>query len=298
MEADPAVRTEPIDKLVENVAGASKPISDSRTRQPNWLIGELFGTFLLVFFGCGSVATAVLLGAQAGVFQVAIVWGLGITTAIYLTGSLSGAHLNPAVTIAMAVWSDFPAKRVVPYILVQMLGAFVASAVLYFIYHGSFIAYESAHDIVRGASGSEATAMVFGEYFPNPGGKPLSEAGRATMPHLAAFFTEVIATAILVLVIFCVTDHENSTRPQILTAASIGLTVTLLISLLGPLTMACLNPARDFAPRVFSALAGWGSIPFTANGMGWLTVYLIAPVIGGLAGGGIYRACFRPNYRA
>ena len=75
---------------------------------PKWFIGEFFGTFLLVFFGCGSVCTAVLTGAQVGVFQVALVWGLGIATAIDLTGALSGAHLNPAVTVSMAVWSGFP----------------------------------------------------------------------------------------------------------------------------------------------------------------------------------------------
>ena len=79
-------------------------MGSSRTL-PAWFVGECFGTFLLVFFGCGSVATAVLTGAQVGIFQVAIVWGIGIATAIYLTGSLSGAHLNPAVTIGLATWA-------------------------------------------------------------------------------------------------------------------------------------------------------------------------------------------------
>src|SRR5215210_3605111 len=101
---------------------------------PKWFIGEFFGTFFLVFFGCGSVCAAVLTGAQVGVFQVAIVWGLGITTAIYLTGALSGAHLNPAVTLSMAVWSDFPKGRVIPYIVTQLAGGFAASAVLFFIF--------------------------------------------------------------------------------------------------------------------------------------------------------------------
>ena len=104
----------------------------------------------------------------------------------------------------------------------------------------------------------------------------------------AAFGAEVIGTAVLLLVIFCVTDERNKTRPQILTAAIIGLTVTLLISLLGPLTMACFNPARDFAPRVFSSLAGWGGVPFQTNGHGWFTVYIVAPVLGGLLGGGLF----------
>ncbi len=263
---------------------------------PRWFTGEFFGTFLLVFFGCGSVCAAVLTGAQVGVFQVAIVWGLGITTAIYLTGALSGAHLNPAVTISMAAWADFPGARVVPYVVAQMLGAFVASAVLFFIFGDALKQYEHANNINRHAPGGEATAMVFGEFFPNPGGKPLTPEASARMSAPAAFGAEVIGTAVLLLVIFCATDDRNKSRPQILTAATIGLTVTLLISLLGPLTMACFNPARDLAPRLFSSLAGWGDVPFTTNGQGWWTVYIVAPILGGLLGGAIYRALFKPAY--
>ena len=263
---------------------------------PKWCIGEFFGTFLLVFFGCGSVCAAVLTGAQVGVFQVAIVWGLGIATAIYLTGALSGAHLNPAVTISLAVWAGFPKSRVVPYIVTQMLGAFAGAAVLYFVFGDALRVYERANSLTRGAPGSEASAMVFGEFFPNPGGKPLTDAVRARMSAGAAFGAEVIGTAVLLLVIFCATDGRNQARPRILTAATIGLTVTLLISLLGPLTMACFNPARDLAPRLFSSLAGWGAVPFQANGLGWLTVYIVAPVLGGLLGGGVYRAFFKAAY--
>lgn len=265
---------------------------------PRWFTGEFFGTFLLVFFGCGSVASAVLTGAQVGVFQVAIVWGVGIATAIYLTGALSGAHLNPAVTVSMAAWSDFPKSRVLPYLVAQLCGAFAAAAVLHFIFGGALSAFEKAHHIVRGLPGSEASAMVYAEYFPNPGGQPLTDAARLLMTPAAAFGAEVIATAVLLLVIFCATDVRNSARPQALTAATIGLTVTLLISLFGPLTMGCFNPARDFAPRLFSALAGWGALPFQVNGNGWLTVYIFAPFLGGLLGGGLYRVFFKPAYHA
>jgi len=263
---------------------------------PGWFTGEFVGTFLLVFFGCGAVCAAVTTGAQVGVFQVAIIWGLGITTAIYLTGALSGAHLNPAVTVSLAVWGDFQKSRVLPYIIAQIMGAFAASAILYLIFGGAINAYEDQHDILRGAPGSEATAMVFGEFFPSPGGRPFTPEHRELMSHARAFGAEVIGTAILLLVIFCVSDQKNKTRPQILTPATIGLTVTLLISLLGPLTMACFNPARDFGPRLFSSVAGWKSIPFTANGIGWLTVYIIAPILGGLLGGFIYRTFFCPVY--
>ncbi len=263
---------------------------------PAWFVGEFLGTFILVFFGCGSVAAAVLAGAQVGVFQVAIVWGLGIATAIYLTGSLSGAHLNPAITIASAAWTGFPWKSVPRYIMAQFLGAFVASAVLFGIYHGVLENYEAAHGIVRGASGSEATAMIFGEFFPNPSGRPLTDAARATMSPLTAFFVEVVGTGILALVVFGCTDERNSSRPKALTALTIGLTITILISLLGPLTMAAFNPARDLAPRLFSSMAGWGHVPFTANGTGWLTVYVLAPVTGALAGGAAYHWGLKPHY--
>lgn len=264
---------------------------------PKWLTGEFFGTFLLTFFGCGSVCAAVLTGAQVGVFQVAIVWGLGIATAIYLTGSLSGAHLNPAVTVSMAAWSGFPKRRVAPYIVAQMGGAFVAAAVLYFVFGDALNAFEKANGIVRGQPGSEASAMVFGEFFPSPGGHPLTAAARERMSRTAAFGAEVIGTALLLMVIFCVTDERNPAHPPILTAATIGLTVTLLISVFGPLTMACFNPARDLGPRLFSSLVGWGAVPFQVNGVGWFTVYIVAPVLGSLLGGAAYRVCFRQAYR-
>jgi len=220
-----------------------------------WVVGEFFGTFLLVFFGCGSVCASVTTGGQVGVFQVAIVWGLGIATAIYLTGALSGAHLNPAVTLSLSVWSDFPRRKVPSYLAAQFTGAFAAAVVLYFIFGGTLAAFEQANGIVRGQAGSEASAKVFGEFYRHP------------LTTAQAFGAEVAGTAVMLLVIFCVTDERNKARPRILTAATIGLTVTLLISLLGPLTMACFNPARDLAPRLFSALAGWGAVPFQVNGL-------------------------------
>jgi glycerol uptake facilitator protein len=263
---------------------------------PGWAPGEFFGTFLLVFFGCGSVAAAVLTGAQVGIFQVAIVWGLGIATAIYLTGGLSGAHLNPAVTLALASSAGFPWKRVPGYLAMQLLGAFAASAVLYAAFRGALEDFERTHGIVRGMAGSEASAMIFGEFYPNPGGRAFTANAAALVSPEAAFFVEALGTCVLVLVILCVTHPGNGSNPGVLTPATIGLTITMLISLLGPLTMAGLNPARDFGPRAFSALAGWGRMVFTANGHGWLTVYILGPIMGGQVGGLIYRVFFRPYY--
>ncbi len=293
----PMEARENLENLVQGVTETSRAVGSRRTPAFDWIAGEFLGTFILVFFGCGAVAAAVLLGAQVGIFQIAIVWGLGVATAIYVTGSMSGAHLNPAVTVAMTIFSDFPRNRVLPYVGLQLLGAFVASAVLFGIFGSSLAVYERENGIVRGEPGSEATAMIYGEYFPSPGGKPLTPEAREKMPAPAAFFAEVVATAVLLLVIFATTDDRNSTRPQILTPLTIGLTVTLLISLIGPLTMACMNPARDFGPRVFSSLAGWDAVPFTTNGHGWFTVYILAPLLGGVLGGVVYRFVLRPAYR-
>jgi glycerol uptake facilitator protein len=201
----------------------------AKPQVPSWVVGEFAGTFLLVFFGCGSVAAAVLLGAQVGVFQVAIVWGLGIALAIHLTAGLSGAHLNPAVTLALAAWAGFPRGRVLGYIAVQLAGAFAASIVLYLCFSGPLRAYEAAHAIVRGTTGSEATAMIFGEYYPNPGGHALATLPPALVTFPEAFLVEVTGTALLLLVILGVTDERNAARPVVYAPVAIGLTITLLI---------------------------------------------------------------------
>jgi len=172
-------------------------------------------------------------------------------------------------------------------------GAFFEAAVHHGIFGDALAAFEKANHIMRGQPGSEASAMVFGEFFPNPGSHPLTGETGVRMSVWRAFGAEVMGTAILLLVIFCATHERNEARPQVLTAATIGLTVTLLISLLAPLTMACFNPARDLSPRLFSSLAGWGAVPFVVTGSGWLTVYVLAPVVGGLLGGGAYRFFFK-----
>lgn len=265
---------------------------------PAWFAGECIGTFLLVFFGCGAVASTVLHGALVGVVQVAIVWGLGIALAIFVTGGLSGAHLNPAVTCALAAAGRFPARRVAGYAAAQFLGALAAAAALHLLFADSLRTFEAAGGIVRGAPGSEASAMIFAEYFPNPAGKPLTVDARAGVTPLTAFLVELIGTAVLAFVILALTEERNVARPRELAPLAIGLTVTLLISLFAPLTQAGFNPARDLAPRVWSAIAGWGAVPFATNGWGWLTVYVMAPLMGGQAAAWLYRVAWRPMYMA
>ncbi len=290
---------------------------------------EALGTFMLVLFGCGAVHSAVLSGAQTGLWQVAIVWGISIMLACFVVGGVSGAHINPAVTIGMAAWGKFPAGRVVPYIVGQMAGAFVAAAALYGAWGPLLEAKEKQLGVERGNTDSVATAMCYGEYFPNPGviddlRDPLATKDDSTaarfpsevsippdmieralgkrferflpyVPHGVAFGIEVVGTLILALVICATTDERNRGAPaQRFAPVFIGLTVAALVSIIAPLTQACFNPARDWGPRIFAYVAGWGEIAIPGpNGIGCVTVYILAPIVGGILGVGLYERVVR-----
>ena len=273
------------------------------------LVAEFIGTFLLVFFGCGAVHAAVLTGAQSGLWQVAIVWGIAIMLAIYAVGAVSGAHINPAMTIASAVWRKFPKAHVLPYIGAQVAGAFIAAAALFILFEPHIVAKEALKGVVRGQPGSEMTAMCYGEYYPAPGSLgdgdgPYSPEAHAKlklrMSQGRAFLAEVLGTMILAFVVFAVTDGRNAGSPASgMAPVFIGLTVAVLISVFAPLTQACFNPARDFGPRVFASLAGWGTIALPGfNDLGWLTVYILAPIVGAVLGGGLYDFAIRPAHPA
>jgi len=283
--------------------------SDTNPSLYRQMAAETLGTFLLVFFGCGVVHTAVLTGAQQGVWQVAIVWGVAIMLAIYTVGGVSGAHINPAMTLAFALWRGFPKVKVVPFIASQLGGGFLAAMVLFFLFDPHLAAKEHEKGLTRGAPGSEITAMCYGEYFPNPGSLAAGSGPysveqhdrlRSLVPHHVAFVSELLGTSILGLVVFAVTDARNPGRPiNGLAPVFIGLAVAALISVIGPLTQACFNPARDFGPRLFASFAGWGrvALPGSAD-LGWLTVYILAPLIGAVVGGGMYEVVIRPSFAA
>jgi len=255
-----------------------------KPKPSNAFLGELVGTFILVFFGCGSVAAAVAMGAQIGLFQVAIVWGFGVCIAILLTGSQSGAHINPAITFAFAIVRDFPWRRVPLYLAAQFIGAFLAAAVLYSLFSGGIALFELSNGITRGEAGSEASAMMFGEFYPNPGGAAFTKGALEHITTTHAFLAEFIGTALLAFAVFGFTDPKNPGIQAKHVPYAIGATLTALISLLAPISQAGFNPARDLAPRLFSSLAGWGSYPFEVLGHGWLTVYILAPTAGAIAG--------------
>jgi len=273
------------------------------------MLAEFLGTFLLIFFGCGAVHAAVLTGAQSGLWQVAIVWGVAIMVAIYAVGAISGAHINPAMTVASMVWRGFPKSRVIPYIGAQLAGALLAAAVLFVLFEPFMAAKEAAKGVTRGQPGSEITAMCYGEYYPAPGSLgdgdgPYSPEDHAKLKsrvsQTQAFLAEVLGTMILAFVVFAVTDSRNPGSPATGTApVFIGLAVSALISVIAPLTQACFNPARDFGPRLFAYFAGWGTIALPGfSDLGWLTVYIIAPTTGAVLGGGLYDFVIRPAHPA
>ena len=270
------------------------------------MLAEFIGTFLLIFFGLGAVHAAVLTGAQSGVWQIAIIWGIAIMLAIYCVAGVSGAHINPAMTLSMACWRKFPGRLVVPYVVAQLLGSIAAASVLYFLFTGYLINKESTKQVVRGQAGSIVTAMCYGEYFPAPAQLANGDDAFSTedfiqhkklVTHQVAFVAEMLGTMILAFVVFAVSDDRNNERPPAGNAAIfIGLTVSALISVLAPLTQACFNPARDFGPRMFAFAAGWGQTAFPGIAdISWLTVYIIAPCVGAVIGGGVYDLIIRPG---
>ena len=255
------------------------------------LAAEYVGTFVLVFFGVGAVNAAVATGAQAGLWQVAVVWAVGVSLGIYASASLSGAHLNPAITVAVAIYEGFSWLRIVPYAIAQTAGAATASLVLYSMFSEAIVEFERKRGLLRGGPGSELSAMVFGEYFPNPSIFGTAEEAWRVVSPVSAFLAEFVGTAMLALLICALTRDRNGARPSSgTTPLFIGLSVAAIISVIAPLTQAGLNPARDFGPRLVSYFLGWGEIAIPGPRGGWLSVYIVAPTLGAVVGWGAYRA--------
>ncbi len=254
----------------------------------NEFIGEFLGTFILVFFGTGSVAVSVLYNAHQGLFQIGIVWGIAVTLAIYMGRHLCCAHYNPAVSVAMVLAKRMSIKKLPNYLIAQFLGAFLAGVFVYVLFHSQIAYFEISHNIARGSFESVNTAKMFGEYYIQPGNDFKIGIG-------LAFFAELLGTFILVLTIFLLTESCNVGKPdEKLAPLFIGLTVTSVICLIAPLTQAGLNPARDFGPRVVSIIFGWGQWAFPDNVGGFFWVYILAPIIGGVIAALIFTKIFEP----
>ena len=238
------------------------------------LLAEFLGTFILITFGVGVVAQVVLSRQTAGTFlSINIAWGLAVTMGCYVSAGVTGAHLNPAVTVALAVRRGFPWSKVLPYSLAQVAGAFVASAVVYFTYHEALNAFDGG---VRQVLGPQGTAGIWATY---------------PQPFLSVFpggvIDQIVGTALLVGVIFGISDSRNSPAPAGLAPVVVGLLVVLIGATFGFNAGYAINPARDFGPRLFTAVAGWGGGVFTASN-GWWWVPIVAPIIGGIVGGWTY----------
>lgn len=240
------------------------------------MLAEFLGTTVLLLFGLGVVAQTVLSKQAAGsTLSINICWGLAVMMGCYVSAGVTGAHLNPAVTLALAVHRRFPWSKVGAYVAAQMVGALVASTLVYLAYHDALNAFDSG---MRHVTGDLGTAGIWATY-PQPF---LSLGG--------GFLGEALGSALLMGVILGITDSRNSPAPNGLAPVLVGLLVVAIGMAFGWNTGYAINPARDFGPRLFTFLAGWGGEVFTAGG-GWWWVPIAAPCVGAVAGGWIYDAC-------
>lgn len=237
-------------------------------------LAEFLGTFVLILFGAGVVAQVVLSRQTSGSYlSINLGWGLGVTMACYVAGGVSGAHINPAVTIALAAHRGFPWRKVGPYVVAQTAGAFVAAAVVYCTYFEALANFDGG---IRQVIGPQGTASIWATY-PQP--------FLSTFP--GGFVDQVVGTAILMMVILGITDARNTPPAPGMAPLIVGLLVVAIGMSFGFNAGYAINPARDFGPRLFTAIAGWGTDVFRA-GNGWWWVPLTAPVAGALLGGWMY----------
>jgi glycerol uptake facilitator protein len=248
------------------------------------LIAEFLGTFVMILLGIGVVAMVVLFPTKnpgeiihGGFTNITLGWGLAVTMGIYVAGKVSGAHLNPAVTLALAVFRDFPWRKVLPYSLAQTAGAFAAAALVFWNYLPAFRQIDPQ---------LERTAGVFTTF---PAFPQLPQAG---------FLDQLIGTGLLVLMVFAITDEFNAPPGANLAPAMIGLVVVAIGMSFGGMHGYAINPARDFGPRLFTVFAGFRNNGLTDGTRAWW-IPVVAPLLGGLAGAAIYdfgiRRFLRPS---
>lgn len=234
---------------------------------------EFLGTFVLIVFGVGVVAQTVLSrNANGSYLAINLGWGLAVMLGVYTAAGVSGAHLNPAVTIALAARRGFPWAKVPLFAVAQVAGAFAAAAMVFLTYREAFAAFDGG---VRQVQGEFGTAGIFATY-PQPF---LSLGG--------GFVDQVVGTALLLVGVLAITDARNLTPPGWLAAPLIGLLVVAIGVAFGFNAGYAINPARDLGPRLFTAVGGWGSGVFTA-GNGWWWVPILGPSVGGVVGVVVY----------
>jgi glycerol uptake facilitator protein len=246
------------------------------------LIAEAVAVFIIIAFG-DSVACMYTLYDPSpyanAYWGVCIAWGLAVTIAIYVTGSISGTHANPAVTLALALYRGFPWKSVVPYWIVQVIGAVVGAALVYSLFSPVIDHFNQARGLTRAGGGAA------GVFFTHP--------GLAVTP-MHALWDEVVLTALLIFGIFAITEQYNEMAPMANSGAlMIGFLVAVIGASMGYLEAWAINPARDLGPRIFAYVAGWGPAAFPSPGSYWW-IPVVGPLAGGAVGGAGYQWLIHP----
>ena len=247
-------------------------------------IAEFFGTMILILFGDGCVATFALFTKLNGPVPpntatlfanqwIVIIfgWGFAVMLGIYVAGAISGAHLNPAVTLGLAVRGKCAWNKVLPYWAAQVIGAFVAAAILYFVYKGAI------DNAVAGSATKNVADAAGGVFYTSP--KPF-------VGTFGAFCDEFVGTALLVGLIFAITDGRNQPVQGNMNPLIIGFLIVAIGASFGLNTGYAINPARDFGPRLWIALVSGGA-SFSANNY-YFWIPIVAPLLGGVVGAFIY----------
>ncbi|XP_075696510.1 aquaporin-3 [Rhinoderma darwinii] len=258
-------------KEVLNSISAMLRIRNKLLRQA---LAECLGTLILVMFGCGSVAQVVLSKGSHGLFlTVNLAFGFAVMLGILISGQISGGHLNPAVTFALCIMAREPWIKFPVYTLAQTLGAFLGAGIVYGLYYDAIWYFANDNLYVIGANG---TAGIFATY-------PTEH-----LTLMNGFFDQFIGTAALVVCVLAIVDPYNNPIPRGLEAFTVGFVVLVIGLSMGFNSGYAVNPARDFGPRLFTALAGWGTEVFTAGEM-WWWVPIVSPLLGAVAGVLVYQ---------
>ena len=229
------------------------------------LFGEALGTFGMVGIGSWASMSATFSDTSISLPEIALVWSMAAVASIIITTPLSGAHLNPAMTLALAMFRGFEWNKVLPYSFAQVLGSSAGSAMSYIMNAQAIEDFEVSQDLSRASS--IPSARVFGEYY-DP-----------SLTGAEAFGVEAFGTAVLAAVVFAVSHPRAANRISVPVPLIIGGTVFSLICFLAPLTQCGMNPARDFGPRLVAYVAGWTDVAFQDCGL-----YILAPLIGAPTG--------------
>lgn len=245
-------------------------------------LAECAGTLVLIVFGCGSIAQSVLsLGLKGDFFSINWGWCVGAVLGLLLSTEVSGGHINPAVTVALATLGKFPWRKVPLYLLAQYLGAFLGSAIVFLVYWDAIVFYE--HDR-GGYRVTPDTAAIFGTY---PGHH---------LTLLGGLTDQLVATALLLLCICAITDRNNMKVSKQVIPFFIGLTILAIGVCFGYNCGYAINPARDLAPRLFSFMSGWGLDVFTKPNYYWWIVPVITSHVGAVLGAWIYYLAIEINW--